>query len=98
MPKPKKMLKEVSWEKFQEDGMVWLVNRMLHLFGYALVVEETSYKEVDNNIKKRMKLIRVYPAKCKFRGFPEDAEDRGFRRVTKYMRDNHPKLMKDLDA
>ena len=79
MPK-KKMLKKVSWEQFRKDGMVWFVNRFLHIFGYALVLE---YHEDGT-------------ARTKYRGFEEDVDTRGFQNITKYMSKNTEQLLKDV--
>lgn len=31
-----------TWEEFRESGMLWWVNRMLHLLGWAIVVLESE--------------------------------------------------------
>lgn len=31
----KEMIKRKSWEKFRESGLLWFVNRSLHLFGWG---------------------------------------------------------------
>lgn len=73
--------------EFRETGLLWWVNRTLHLFGWAIVVEV----EADGQTVKR-----VFPARCKFRGFAEEAEDRGFRRLTTYMKEQGAELLADV--
>jgi hypothetical protein len=84
MTKPK-MLKRTSWDLFQQEGMLWWINRMLHVFGWAIVVE------VDDNDK----VTDAYPARCKFRGFCTDVEERGFKRISRAMKKNCERLYKE---
>ena len=83
------MVEEQSWETFRAAGLVWWCNRILHLFGWALVVEMNDDGE---NIR------RVYPARCKFRGFTEAVETEGFENLTKHIEDSLPRMKADLDA
>lgn len=69
---------ETSWDEFGDAGLFWWVNRSLHLFGWALV------REVDD----AGKAIRVYPARCRYRGFLEADETAGFQKLTSHLRDN----------
>ena len=88
MPKKKKMVFKKSWNEFREIGLLWFVNRTLHLFGWAIVVE------IDPKTKKT---INGFPAKCKFRGFSEKCEIEGFKKVTKYLGMNHKRLTKEAN-
>ena len=80
------MVRKSSWEVFRRSGLLWWVNRTLHLFGWAIVY---SY---DN----KRKLVDVYPARCKFRGFHERGEAEGFTRLTKHLNKRMPQLLKDI--
>lgn len=80
------MIKKIEWEEFRSIGALWWVNRILHLFGLAIVCD------YDNG-----KLKDVYPVKCKFRGFDAESEQEGFKAVTKYLAQNSVDLIKDLD-
>lgn len=71
------MLQRKSWEEFQEAGLIWFINRMLHLFGWAIVLKLNESK-----------IVEVYPARCKFRGFCKDVEERGFKNLTNYLAEN----------
>jgi hypothetical protein len=81
-----KMVYLDSWEGFQSSGLLWWTNRMLHLFGWAIVYE----CEGD-------KIINVYPARVKFRGFCEKEEDKGFKNLSDYMVRAAKTLRKECD-
>ena len=82
------MIEKISWEKFRECGVLWFVNTVLHLFGLAIVVDI----EDDGTISD------AYPAECKFRGFDEDTNDKGYRNLTEYIVENKDRLLKDTEA
>lgn len=79
----KEMIKRKSWEKFRESGLLWFVNRSLHLFGWAIVVE----------VDFRNRITGAYPARTKFRGFSTKLEEDGFKKLTKHMKDNVKNLL-----
>jgi len=78
-------ISEGSWDEFRSAGMLWFVNRILHVFGWVIVVEYNDALDP-----------RVYPARTKYRGFPEESEDDGFLRVTKYMEKNAAALLEEV--
>ncbi len=82
----KPSLTESTWEQFAAVGLFWWVNRGLHLFGWALV----RVVEADGTI------ARVYPARCRFRGFDEETEVDGFRRLTSHIRENADDLVEQV--
>ena len=61
-------LSKTTWTEFSNCGMLWFVNRILHVFGWVIVCE---YDESDI-------VTLVYPARTTWFGFPEevDAEKR----------------------
>lgn len=67
-----------SWEEFRGTGLLWLVNSILHLFGWAIVCNVTEAGVVD----------KVYPARTKYRGFNEHDTREGYKRVSKYLEEN----------
>lgn len=71
------MIEEKSWKEFRESGLLWFVNTTLHIFGWSIVIEM-----VDGEI------ARAYPARVKFRGFSEEVNTDGYKKVSKYMKDN----------
>jgi hypothetical protein len=81
-----KMITEKSWDEFRESGLAWWINSILHVFGWALVFN------VDNG-----KVIDCYPARVKFRGWDEESQEIGFRRISKFLKDNIDELKKEAD-
>lgn len=83
----KKMVEKKTWQEFRESGMLWFANRILHMFGWAIVFE------FDKN-----ELTEVYPARVKFRGFDHKVEESGFIKVTRFMKENIEKLLEETLA
>lgn len=75
---------EASWEEFKDAGLLWWINRGLHLFGWAIVL-----------IVENEKVVRAFPARCKFRGFCEESEEQGFHRLTQHIEKEIPRLVED---
>lgn len=75
-----------SWEEFKNAGLLWWINRMLHLFGWAIAYE---YSDESN------KLVEVYPMRVKFRGFTEQIETENFQRLSKYVKKSAAELEKE---
>ena len=75
-----------TWKEFQECKLLWWVNRSLHLFGWAIVVEEQEDGTISN----------VYQARVKYRGFSEDAEDEGFTVLTQHLANGSGALLDDV--
>lgn len=65
------MVAEKSIQEFREAGMLWLANSLLHVFGWAIVVEMDEAKRP----------LRLYPARVKFRGFSPECNDIGYSQV-----------------
>lgn len=76
------MIDKKSWKEFKDCGLLWYINTFLHMFGWAIIV---SIKEGE--------IVEVYPARVKFRGFNEESNTNGYRKVSKYMKDNASKLL-----
>ena len=72
------MVTKKSWAEFREAGLLWFVNRLLHLLGWAIVLD------VDDNGQ----VTAVYPARVRFRGFGEDIEAEGFTKLTEHIKEN----------
>lgn len=79
-------LERRSWSELQACGLVWWINRMLDLFGWAIVLEQTDGRVVD-----------VYPARTRFRGFSQEIEDRGYERLSRYLQDVRGQLVEDCE-
>lgn len=77
-----------TWEEFRESGLLWWVNRLLHTFGWAIVVVLEHHGKVSD----------VYPARVPFRGFSEKSEEAGFRRLSAWMGKAWRALKEEADA
>jgi hypothetical protein len=87
------MVNKKSWEEFRQTGLFWWINSLLHVFGWAIVMEGDYDKETNilNNIKN------VYPARVKFRGFDEKSNDEGYKKISQYMKENAEKLLQEVN-
>lgn len=79
------MIDKKNWEDFSNNGFLWFVNSMLHIFGWAIVYERNEKKEI----------IQVYPARVKFRGFSENTNTIGYQKISKYLVDNSEDLLRE---
>jgi len=77
-PEEIEWVKKGTWEEFRKCGLLWWANRILHLFGWAIVY---SYDENDD-------IKEVYPARVKYRGFDGDVEEKGHQNLTEYLKNN----------
>lgn len=76
-----------SSEKFKDYGLLWFTNTILHMFGWTL-----TYNYNEDGV-----LDSVNPKRVKFRGFPEKSNTRGYRRVSKYLKENIDKLLEEAN-
>lgn len=79
------MVEKQTWESFRDNGLLWFTNTILHMFGWAIVVE------IDGD-----KITNVYPARVKFRGFDEKTNSVGYTKVTEYLKENIDELSKEV--
>lgn len=79
------MLEMRAWDEFQNSGLLWFINTILHAFGWAIVIER------DNG-----KFIKAFPARTKFRGFSEKVNDNGYLRITEYMVKHANELLQEV--
>lgn len=75
-----------SWQEFREAGLLWWVNRALHLFGWSIAVEVEDGEVVD-----------VYPGHVTYRGFSEEDEKDGFKKLTKHLAEEAAQLVEDVE-
>lgn len=80
-------LTERPFKEFRDSGLLWFVNRTLHVFGWALV-----YAEEDDGTGT---ISRWYPARVTYRGFAQETEDEGYARVAKYLENNATELYEE---
>ena len=75
-----------TWTEFREIGLLWFINTILHMFGWAIVVE------IDGG-----KVINAYPARVTFRGFSEESTTNGYQKVSKWMAENAAELLDEAE-
>lgn len=69
-----------SWSEFRSCGLLWVVNTVLHIFGWAIVVDDSG---------------EVYPARTSWRGFPEATQERAHRDLAHYIALAHRALREE---
>lgn len=74
-----------TWEDFRNSGLLWFINTILHLFGWAIAVEVSKEK-----------IVNVYPVRTIFRGFDEQSNTEGYMKVTEYLKENIDNLIKEV--
>lgn len=80
------MVNRKTWEEFRETGLLFFINQILHVFGWAIAADID-----DNEIKD------VYPARVKFRGFDNKIVDQGYTKVTRFLKDNIDELLSECE-
>jgi hypothetical protein len=73
-----------AWEEFRDSGLLWWINMVLHTFGWSIVIK------VESN-----KVLEVYPARVKFRGFDEQSNTDGYIKVSEFMKNNAEDILKE---
>ena len=68
-----------TWKEFREQGFLWLVNSILHVFGWTIIVEEkiSDPEQIVANVYR-----------TKFRGFPEETNTKNYALIAEYMKNN----------
>ena len=81
--KEKEYTKEITGKEFRDSGALWFVNSVLHLFGMAI-----TWNPDTDELKATV---------CKFRGFGEKQNDRGYKNLSNYLKNNIDELEKECD-
>ena len=84
------MVTKKSWQEFRESGLLWWINMILHTFGWSIVVD------VENEHGEEI-VTDAYPARVKFRGFEGESNDRGYRKVSKFLQKTVDELVKEAE-
>ena len=82
------MVEEKTWKEFRTIGLLWWINTMLHMFGWAIVM----YIDTETG-----EISRVFPARVRFRGFCEKDVEDGYRRVTAFLSENSVQLLEEAN-
>ena len=80
------MINRKTWEEFRNSGLLWWINQQLHIFDWSIVV-----------VMEDDKILEVYPARVKFRGFDDNNNTQGYIKVSKYMKENADELLKEAE-
>lgn len=78
------MIERKTWTEFRKSGLLWFINTILHMFGYAICCG------MDGD-----EVVGAYPARVKFRGFDNQNNSDGYIKVTQYMQDNIEELLRE---
>ena len=87
------MVTKKSWEEFRKSGLLLIINQTLHIFGWAICFDFEDYNEETDTGK----IIAIYPARVKFRGFDNKSVDESYIKVSKYMVENSKKLLEEAE-
>jgi len=60
-------MKRETWKTFRDEGMLWWLNRILHTFGWSIVVEVNEEDEAVGD---------VYPARTTWLGFDAETNEK----------------------
>lgn len=76
-----------TWKEFMDSGLLWWVNRSLHLFGWSICLVE----EDDGSSSS------AYPAKTPWRGFNHELEEGRFHDLTRHLQEEMPRLVQETE-
>lgn len=76
-----------TWKEFRDSGFLWWINMILHTFGWAITVD------VDNSGE----LIDCYPSRVRYRGFSENINSDGYKKISQYMSENADDLLLEAE-
>lgn len=79
------MLEPKEWKEFRNTGLLLIINQLLHVFGWAIVYEF-----------EKEEIIKVYPARVKFRGFDEKSTSDAYVKITSYLKENINQLDEEV--
>ena len=78
-----------TWTELRETGLLWLINTILHLFGWFI------FTEVDENTGE---IISCFPKRCNYRTFTTKCDARGYAKLSKYLQENIDELVKEAES
>jgi hypothetical protein len=88
------MIEKRSWSEFRKAGLLWLINSILHIFGWSIVFELSDESGPFNDDAEP---AAVYPARVKYRGFSEKYNGEGYKKVSRYLCKNIEELVKEAE-
>ena len=78
-----------TWREFRDTGLLWFINSILHVFGWAIGLSPDP-KNPDADFIASIN-------RTKYRGFPETSNTEGYQKVSKYLKDNIDELVKEAN-
>lgn len=81
--KENEFIKEITGEEFRNSGALWYINSILHLFGMAI-----TWNPETDELKANITL---------YRGFDEVSNDKGYKNLSRYLKENISELEKECD-
>lgn len=82
------MINKKTWKQFQDSGLLWWINMILHTFGWAIVL----------NVNEEGEITDAFPARAKYRGFGEKENVDGYIKVSKYIKGNVDDLVEEAES
>lgn len=79
---------EKTWDDFWATGLLFLINQILHAFGWSIVLD------IDGNTNT---VKRAYPARVKYRGFTGKVTKSSYKLIAKYMKNNAKQLSDEIE-
>ena len=83
-----KVVNKKTWKQFQDSGLLWWINMILHTFGWAIAL----------NVNEEGEITDAFPARVKYRGFGEKENTDGYIRVSKYIKENVDDLVEEAES
>lgn len=76
-----------DWNDFRATGLLLVVNNILHVFGWALVMEFESQYDTETD-KWKSVCVAAWPARVKYRGFRNKDIVRSHKKIAAYLKEN----------
>lgn len=83
-----KVVNKKTWKQFQDSGLLWWINMILHTLGWAIVL----------NVNEEGEIADAFPARVKYRGFGEKENTDGYIKVSRYMKENVDDLVEEAES
>ena len=71
-----------SADEFRATGLLMFVNAFLHIFGWVIVVDENG---------------NMYPGRTCYRGFSYDSQERAYKKLSNYIKENAGNLYDEVN-
>jgi hypothetical protein len=78
---------EKTWDEFHNTGLLFLVNSVLHVFGWAIAIARNDQGEA----------VKIFPARTVFRGFSDNVVTQSHIKLADYIKSNGAEIREDFD-